>query len=429
MFKRTFLYLLIFSSLNIFSQSPKFQLGQMLFFDKVISGNKNISCATCHHPMTGTSDALSLGVGEGGQGLGVARSLGKGDNKVHERIPRNSPQLFNLGNNIIKNYFHDGRVALKEGFPSNVKSPVGKDLPEGLDSVLAAQALFPITSNAEMAGNEGENSIADAASEGNIVGANGVWEQVLNRIKSVKSYLPFFKKAYPFEVRTMSDINIVHYANAIAEFEKVAFKTINTPYHNYLRGDVTALSKDEIAGKNIFFGKGRCFTCHSGELLTDNQFHSIAFPQIGPGKGDGFRKLEDFGREKVTGEKKDRYKFRTPSLINVSVTAPYGHSGAFTSLKDVIKHHLNPKQSLENYNEKLTRMKKDKKLSKIDFSVMQNKTIVSNILASSDIVTIELTDKEISNLEKFLLALTDPACLDMHSLIPETVPSGLPVFD
>ncbi|MCP4913320.1 MAG: hypothetical protein GY909_09380 [Oligoflexia bacterium] len=164
-------------------------------------------------------------------------------------------------------------------------------------------------------------------------------------------------------------------------------------------------------------------------MLTDNQFHSIAFPQIGPGKGDGFRKLEDFGREKVTGEKKDRYKFRIPSLINVSVTAPYGHSGAYTTLKDVIKHHLNPKQFLENYNEKLTRMKRDKKLSKIDFSVMQNKTIVSKILASSDIVNVELKEKEITNLEKFLLALTDPACLDMHSLIPETVPSGLPVFD
>ena len=69
----------------------KFLLGQMLFFDKIISGNRNISCATCHHAMADTGDGLSLPVGEGGLGLGVTRDTGSGPDAIHERVPRNAP--------------------------------------------------------------------------------------------------------------------------------------------------------------------------------------------------------------------------------------------------------------------------------------------------------------------------------------------------
>ena len=74
----------------------KVTLGQSLFFDKILSGNGNISCATCHHSLTDTGDGLSLPIGEGARGLGVTRDTGSGDDAVFERVPRNAPPVFNL---------------------------------------------------------------------------------------------------------------------------------------------------------------------------------------------------------------------------------------------------------------------------------------------------------------------------------------------
>jgi cytochrome c peroxidase len=89
----------------------KVALGRMLFFDKILSGNKNIACATCHHPNHGSSDGLALSLGEGPLGLGPERrpgaTLAEG---IHGRVPRNSPALFNLGAREFTRMFHDGRV-------------------------------------------------------------------------------------------------------------------------------------------------------------------------------------------------------------------------------------------------------------------------------------------------------------------------------
>ncbi|MEO1573453.1 MAG: cytochrome-c peroxidase, partial [Pseudomonadota bacterium] len=87
-------------------------LGQLLFFDKILSGNRNISCATCHHPLAGSGDGLALPVGEGGRGVGITRNTGSGDAAIHERVPRNAPPLFNLGAREFTVFFHDGRLAV-----------------------------------------------------------------------------------------------------------------------------------------------------------------------------------------------------------------------------------------------------------------------------------------------------------------------------
>ena len=121
-------------------------LGRLLFHDKILSGNLNISCATCHHTLADTGDGLSLSVGEGAQGLGVTRNTGTGGNAVHERVPRNAPHVFNLGAMEFTRMFADGRVAVDPSQPSGFMSPAGDDLPVGLENVLAAQAMFPVTS-------------------------------------------------------------------------------------------------------------------------------------------------------------------------------------------------------------------------------------------------------------------------------------------
>lgn len=87
------------------------ELGQLLFFDPILSGNDNISCSTCHHPRLGTSDGLSLGMGEGGIGLAPNR-VANPDNLPEDRIPRNAPVLYNLGAREYTVMFHDGRVEM-----------------------------------------------------------------------------------------------------------------------------------------------------------------------------------------------------------------------------------------------------------------------------------------------------------------------------
>ncbi len=176
----------------------KVALGAQLFFDKVLSGNFNISCATCHHSFTGTSDGLALPIGEGGRGLGVTRDTGLGADAVHERVPRNAPHVFNLGAREFDAHV-PRRTRATESRHARTASrrPRVIDLPEGLDNALAAQAMFPVTSGTEMAGQPGENPIADAAAAGNLAGPGGVWEQLAERLQGLPGYVDQFIAVYP----------------------------------------------------------------------------------------------------------------------------------------------------------------------------------------------------------------------------------------
>ena len=303
----------------------KVELGRNLFFDKILSGNLNISCATCHHSLAGTGDGLSLPVGEGGLGLGVTRDTGKGADAVHERVPRNAPPVFNLGAKEFTRMFHDGRVELDESQPGGFRSPAGTSLPDGLENVLAVQAMFPVTSATEMAGQLGENHQAELASASDLT---GLWDFIALKLQLIPEYVDLFMAAYPGEVEEAGDISFVHAANAIAAFEALNWRFDNSPFDRYLRGDHKALSTEARIGMNVFYRKGGCVSCHSGSFQTDQKFHAIAMPQIGAGKGDNLPGYadghDDFGRERVTGNQADRFRFRTPSLRNIALSSPYG---------------------------------------------------------------------------------------------------------
>ncbi len=406
----------------IHENDAKIKLGRALFFDKILSGNLNISCATCHHPMAGTSDGWSLPIGEGGRGIGVTRNTGEGDHAIHERVPRNSPSIFNLGAKEFQTLFHDGRLTRDANQPSGFVSPAGDDLPMGLESPLAAQAMFPITSGTEMAGQLGENPQADFAAAGDLP---AIWDFVAEKLKAVDEYVNMFEAAYGIGVE---DISMVYAANAIAAFESVVFRSDNSPFDRYLRGE-KSLNRVQKKGMRIFYGKGQCATCHSGPFQTDQAFHAIAMPQIGNGKGDGIEGREDFGRSRVTADDQDRFKFRTPSLRNVVLTAPYGHSGAYNLLSDVVRHHLDPLESLYNYDLSMAKLPKREDLDVIDGVVMSSEIAVNEIAQANELKKSKLSEREIVQLLEFLQALTDPKFLDMRDIIPSEVPSGLPVFD
>lgn len=400
----------------------------MLFFDKILSGNQNISCATCHHGLTDTGDGLSLPVGEGGRGTGKIRGTGDGADAVHERVPRNAPPVFNLGAREFTVMFHDGRVAVDASQPSGFRSPAGDNLPMGLESVLAAQAMFPVTSATEMAGQPGENSIADATAAGNLAGPGGVWEQLALRLQSIPEYVDMFIEAFD-HINSASDIAYRDAANAIAAFEGKAWRFDNSPFDRFLRGERGAMSRAARYGMRLFYGKAGCANCHSGTFQTDHSFHAIAMPQLGQGKGHGPSGHEDRGHEAVSGDSADRFKFRTPSLRNVALTGPWGHAGAFDSLEAIIEHHLDSVNSLLNYDRSQAVLPSRPDLDALDFFVMDDPGLVGDIAAANELAPVKLRKKEMKYLLDFIHALTDPDAIDIRIDIPRRLPSGLPLAD
>lgn len=412
------------------NEDKKLELGRFLFYDKILSGNRNISCATCHHPSASTADALSLPVGEGGKGLAGERDTGAGDHAVHERVPRNSPALFNLGAKEYTVMFHDGRVEDCEEHPAGFCSPADASLPLGLDNALSVQAMFPVTSPAEMAGQEGENAIADLAAAGDLP---GLWDRIAGRLRAIPAYCDLFANAYNV---SCSEVTFVHAANAIAAFEAKAWRADQSQFDQFLRNKRDALggvNSDMVRGMRLFYGKAGCSTCHSGKFQTDHGFHAIAMPQLGPGKGDGANTQEDFGRARVTDDINDRFKFRTPSLRNVEFTAPYGHAGSFGTLEAVIRHHLDPVKSLQNYDRSQFTVPSRPDLDDLDFTLFDEpgQPAISDIAAANELNAdpMDLTDGEVLELVAFMSALSDWSNSSALTEIPETVPSGLPVED
>ena len=296
-------------------------LGRLLFFDPILSGNRNISCATCHHPRLGTSDRLSLSLGEGASGLGEERRITRRE-PVLGRVPRNAQALYFLGARKFRHMFHDGRVEVDthRNWESGFWSPAREQLPAGLDNVLAAQAMFPVLSDVEMAGHKGENDVATAAAADRLAGPDGAWALLARRLQAIPEYVPLFRRAFA-DIHERGDITFVHAANAIAAFEAGAFRADDSPFDRYLRTrNPAVLAPAAQRGMKLFFGKARCSGCHSGKFLTDQKFHAIATPQVGPGKNDGWdrsywratgfsSRVEDLGRYRVTRRPEDKYRF------------------------------------------------------------------------------------------------------------------------
>ncbi|BDX06576.1 cytochrome-c peroxidase [Planctobacterium marinum] len=333
-------------------EDPLPQLGKSLFFTKNLGGEQSAACVSCHHPVLGGSDELSLSVGveainelneSAHDLLGHGRFNGNDSNNLPS-VPRNAPTIFNAGLNEQR-MFWDGRVERQNNgqiiTPDSEVNRRGNlradnNLPEGA-TLAAAQARFPVTSPDEMRG-DFEFDLDNEA-----------YRQVLaERLNDTDTlWSASFELAYNDDEVTFDRI-----AEAIGEYER-SMVFINSPWNRYLSGESDALSDEEKAGAVLFFsnanqGGAGCGTCHSGSTLSGRGFQLVAFPQFGPGKGNPgvATNNQDFGRENITGDNEDRYHFRAPSLLNIAVTAPYGHTGAYQTLEEVVRHYSNPRQSI-----------------------------------------------------------------------------------
>ncbi len=400
----------------------KVRLGRLLFHDPILSGNRNISCATCHALEHGTSDGLSLGIGQGGQGVGTKR-VALDREKIRKRIPRNSPALWNLGAREVTIMFHDGRVSVSDRYGNGFDSPAEEWLPQGLDNLLAAQSLFPLTSQFEMAGNPKENQVAGAAYDR----IDYVWPILAKRVRGVPDYGNAFVDAFD-DVKQPLDVNITHVGNALSAFMGFEWQSFDSRYDTWLAGDNAALTATEKHGLGIFFGKGNCASCHSGKLFTDHDFHALALPHFGPGRTRRFDPLvRDVGRMGETDRLEDAYRFRTPSLRNAELTAPYGHNGAYQTLEGIIRHHLDPVGSFDRWQPEQAALHPIPWIAEIDFVAFNDKRERARLRAKVDIEPVSLNDSEVQALVAFLKSLTGTASTRGRLGKPETVPSGLPV--
>jgi len=390
-------------------------LGQALMFDKVLSGNRDIACATCHNPASHAGDGLALSIGTGGSGLGPSRTLGPG----RQFIPRNAPTLVNTGLGAFY-LFWDGRVS---GSSFAFQTPAGAALPPGLPNILAAQAMFPVMSREEMRGAPGDrdrfgnpNELAELGDSDFVA----VWQAVMRRLLAIPEYVTKFSAAFPGT--PTSELGFQHAATAIAAFETQALTHTDSPFDRYLQHDDAALTAEQKRGALLFFGdKARCSSCHGGPLLGGQNFANAGVPQLGPGVGSGAPL--DLGRGELLNQEFYKFAFRASSLRNVELTGPYMHDGAFPTLEAVLKHYNDVPRALRAYD-----------TSQLPPTLQQmyrgDDATLAAVLTSLDgrlTQPLNLSDVEIAELVAFLKSLTDPAARDLTSLIPARVPSGLPV--
>ena len=392
------------------------ETGRLLWFDTITGLNDDNSCAGCHSPTAGFSDTQSIAIGIDNNGI-------VGPHRAGPRNLRRSPMVINTA--FYPNLMWNSRFRALSGDPFDNRTGWLFPPPEGLSlsdqpHLLVAQAFIPPTERTEVAGFEfqGDN--------------DAIRDEVLNRLNSIPAYRKLFGKVFP-EVRAGAPITFEMFGLAIAEFE-FTLTFANAPIDRFARGQRNVLSEDEKMGALLFFGEARCSLCHSvagasNEMFSDFQEHVIGVPQIAPlltnNAFDGDGANEDFGREQVTGDPQDRYKFRTSPLRNVAVQPTFMHNGAFTNLEDAVRHHLNVVASARAYTPAGQDLAPD--LAGPTGPIEPVLARLDPILATP----IELNEDQIRQLIAFVEnGLLDPRAEPdrLRRLVPPTVPSGRPVL-
>lgn len=428
--------------------SPKAQLGKLLFFSKIQSGNFDTACVSCHHPTLGGADALSISIGVDATNPDM---LGPG--REHRptavnydggpTMPRNVPTSFNLGF-WDTHIFHDGRieamlpVPYQNGSVGPINTPdsgIGVPDPSAGANLSHAQAGFPITPKEEMRGftfapDKSNQEIRDLIA----ARLRGELEPL-----QINNWPTLFRQAYNKPNAPLNEVINSHSIREVLGEYMRSQAFVENRWYNYVKGDKSALSLAEKRGALKFFSKRpdggfNCQSCHRGDLMTDEGFHNIAVPQIGRGKGDGDTGTNDFGRYRETFVYRDAFAFRTPSLINVEMTSPYGHDAAFNTLEGIIRHHMDPFYSVALYSY-------DGPQANIQMGDWHSNTrealwamFLQQTMGLSKLRSPYFyTETDINDLAAFMRSLTDPCTKSRECLAPWLVdddqdPDGLRVY-
>ncbi len=306
-------------------------IGETIFNSKALSLNGEISCQSCHLDKFGSADGIPNAIGVGGEGEGDERVV-----KGGAVLPRNTLPLWGRGSPLFRTFFWDGRVDFSNGKTS---SQFGVELPS--DDPLVVAIHLPVVEIREMLA---EDKFVGSQKQENVDAAKRVYAGVMDRLKT--NHEPEMAELATNRNKAPSDLAYIDVALSIQEFIKKKFAVKPHKFERFVYEN-QKLDKNELAGAALFYGKGKCGLCHSGPLFSDFEFHTIPFRQLGSGK-NGFG--VDYGRFNVTHDPKDLYKFRTPPLLNVSRTGPYGHSGSMGSIQEAISLHFDPLKGIQEAN-------------------------------------------------------------------------------
>lgn len=282
-------------------------LGRALFYDPILSKDKNVSCQSCHVQSKAFTDGVDFSA----------------NGSSRKKVNRNSPTLVNLAWN--KYFFWDGGA-----------------------TDLESQAYMPLTHKDEMA--------IDLT-------------ELVVRLNRDSKYRKSFKLA--FNIDSISSPYIVR---ALAQFQR-SIVSFDSKYDRYKRGEVR-LNKIELKGLNLFTEK-KCTLCHTPPLFHDNSFHNTGLDGTYLDKSEGVF----LGRYRITQLEKDRGKFKTPTLRNISLTGPYMHDGRFTTLEDVLEHYSCGLKYSPTLDEKFIDEKGD---VQIEISKTERKAIINFLYCLTD---------------------------------------------
>ncbi len=266
--------------------ADKIALGKALFWDPILSGGKDVACATCHHPNSAYADGLDLSLGANAIGLGANR---------HFLIPNNVAPTKRNAQTVLNTAFNGTDI---NGNYAPATAPMFWD---SRAKSLEQQVLSPIVSFEEMRGHAYAEAIA--------------LDSVVARLKKITEYQQLFQTAFGTNQITSANI-----AKAIGAFERTLIAH-NAPYDRYQKGDKTAMTAQQVQGMQAFTDEG-CARCHSGDMFSDYEIHVLSVPD------NTKLTTSDAGFNNT-------YAFRTASLRNVALTAPYMHSGVFQNLTQV----------------------------------------------------------------------------------------------
>lgn len=362
---------------------PEEELGRLLFWDPVLSGPMDVSCAACHHPDFAYADGRALSLGPGAVGLGPDR-IDTADGAIPV-AQRNSPTLLNVAYNGLDRQRRRRRGGPRfTPLPADFESVNAERAPMFWDRrarSLETQALLPLTIREEMRG--------DAYPEEAAV------DSVVARLRAIPEYVSLFREVYG----AGTSIDATQIAGAIAAFERTLV-TRNSPFDRFLAGEEGALTTQQRRGLDEF-NEADCSDCHRGPMLSDFNMHAEGVAEnpllAEPDAGDG------------------RFRFRTPTLRNVAVTAPYMHNGMLGTLEEVLAFYDRGRSENPNVSNRRRRRGDNDRRDETPATPGR----LSGRFRGVDDMTVQQQEDIIA----FLEALTDP---DFDRTIPARLPSGLP---
>jgi len=406
---------------------PTIKLGQLLFFSHSLSGDLTASCASCHHPDFGGSDALSLGIGVSpvdASLVGPERRLNP-DNDLDPaadgkpNMHRNSQTVFNSAL-FDRSMTFDGRVFVLDdtvtagGKGQAIRTPESGNVSDAseADGLMEVFSKFPLTNHNEMRAYLFSAESQQQYRERLVARLRGERDSGLLSDDGPENWLALFRQAFSQpEASAEEVITLVNVQRALAAYMQ-SMTFIESSWKRYVEGNNNVLSLSAKRGAQRFFaskdeGGLGCASCHSGDFFTNEKFYNVAFPQI----GRGFMRAEkdDIGRWASTRKEEDRYAFRVPSLLNIGVTQPYGHAGSFDLLQDTIRYHADPRGEIETYDFSLAGLAQFQGLGGYDYSETHTRKALetsSFLLAEPLLPGRALSDGEVADLAAFLRSLS-----------------------